>query len=375
MVKNVLILITKAEIGGAQQSVSYLSQELTKNGLNVTLAFGEGNFLQKKNEKTDINLVKLRHLRRTLNPLKNILLIFELKDYLEKHNTDILHLNSSNTLFCAIAAKISKTKPKVIFTFRGLSLLDQNYTRNPLKEKVILLIYKFLLYFVDTQVFVSNQNQSYARQIGIEKNSHVVCNGLPPLTFLPKHEAQEFFAKTYRVDFTNTYVIGSIGRLVMQKKYDFLIQQMQKLTSLRQNVILIIIGEGPDKEYYQKLIHDLELQERIYICEGIHDAYRYIKAFDTFVLCSLFEGMSITLLEALQAGLPILVSNVGGNAETLGNAGLLYSLNDANDFDNKIYQLIRDDNLRNELGKKAEDQFQHFSIKKTAGNYIRIYNL
>lgn len=359
-------------MGGAQQSVSYLAQELVQSGLDVTIGYGEGNFLKEKNKNLTIKLINFKHLKRSLNPISNLLLIWEMKKYLEKNETDVLHLNSSNTLFCAIAGKIARNKPRIIFTFRGMSLLDKNYTKNYLKKKIIILIYKFLLKFVDQKVFVSTENREYGETIGLTKNSTVIYNGLPKLKYWDKDEAKNYLSNKYQLDLKNKFIIGSIGRLAYQKNYEFLITASKQF--LNENTILLIIGSGPEKEKYYKLIKESKQEYRIFILEGIDDAYRFMKAFDVFTLTSRYEGMSITLLEALQAALPIIASDVGGNRETLQDCGILYPLDDQQDFVKKVKKLASEDKLRIDLSKKAGERFNNFFIKNTAQKYKEIYN-
>ena len=124
---NILLVITKGDVGGAQVVVYNMARALKEKGHIVTVGMGEGEFLKNKLEEINIPVHIFKNLKRTNNPFKNIKFIFEIKKYLDKNQFDIVHFNSSNSLFGAIGAKISKNKIKTIFTFHGLSILDSRY--------------------------------------------------------------------------------------------------------------------------------------------------------------------------------------------------------------------------------------------------------
>jgi glycogen synthase len=127
---KVLICITNGNIGGATNFVFWLAKGLKERGIEVRVGFGEGEYLKEKLEKEKIEFVNFEWLKRTHNPLSNLFFIFEIKKFLDKEKFDVCHFNSTNALFGAISAKISKSKPKTVFTIHGLSILDPNYKKN-----------------------------------------------------------------------------------------------------------------------------------------------------------------------------------------------------------------------------------------------------
>jgi len=376
MIKNILILITKGEVGGAQQSVFNLAQGLIQEGKTVTVGFGEGNFLKEKLERAKIPYVNFRYLRRTHNMFANFLFMFELKGFLKKHPCDVVHFNSSNTLCGAMSAHMVHPQPKTIFTFRGLSMLDANYKIFLPIKYVYILFFKFFLRYVDKKIFVSNANYQCAIKEKITLDGEVIYNGIDisHFNFLSKEESQKELSKIIDIDWQNSFMIGSIGRLSYQKNFEFLIGTFLETTKDTPQVKLIIIGNGPEKNKLESLIVDYKLQERVYITGDIPDAAKYIKAFDVFVLPSRYEGLSITLIEALASGLPILATDVGGNRETLDNGGWLYQLDNKDEFVDKMSRLIKHRKDRDALSQEALKKSKDFDIKKTVKAYIKTYS-
>jgi glycosyltransferase involved in cell wall biosynthesis len=221
---KVLICITHGNIGGATNFVFWLAKGLKERGVEVKVGFGEGDYLKEKLEKEKIEFANFKWLKRTHNPLSNLFFIFEIKKFLDKEKFDVCHFNSTNALFGAISAKISKSKPKTVFTIHGLSILDPNYKKNFWLKPFYWFIFKFLLSFVDIPIFVSNKNLEDAKKLKLVKNGVVIYNGIPEPEFLEREIARKFFEEKIKVDLKDKFVIGSIGRLDYQKNYEFLIK-------------------------------------------------------------------------------------------------------------------------------------------------------
>ncbi len=396
--KKILIIITKGEIGGAQVSVLNLSRELKSRGANITIGFGQGDFLGSELKNNTIPFFKFKQLKRTHNPLSNLLFVLEIKRYLNKNHFDVIHINSSNALLAGLGAKMSKAKPKTIFTFRGLSLLDKNYKKNRLLKIFYYAYFKLFLCFIDEPVFVCQQNLSTALKTKIVKKGTVIYNGLNPqnLNFLNKESARQKLFSSAQVlnlhrlggipptkNYINkwreksqisNFILGSIGRLCYAKNYEFLINIFPKILEIKKNAVCFIIGQGENEKQYKKLVDKLNLSDKIFLLGKIPRAYQYLKAFDLFVLPSRYEGLSITLIEALMAGVPILTTKVGGNLELLNNSShQLYELDNEIDFLDKLKRIIDNKNLQQQLKENNNHSASVFNLDKTVKKYLAIY--
>jgi glycosyltransferase involved in cell wall biosynthesis len=356
---KILIVITHGNIGGATNFVFWLAKGLKERGVEVKAGFGEGEYLKEKLEKEKIEFVNFKWLKRTHNPLSNFLFIFEIKKFLDKEKFDVCHFNSTNALFGAIGAKISKSKPKTIFTIHGLSILDPNYKKNFWLKPIYWLIFKFLLFFVDIPVFVSNKNLRDAKKIKLVKNGVVIYNGIPEPEFLEREIARKFFEEKIKFDLKNKFLIGSIGRLDYSKNYEFLINVFPEILKMKPEAIAIIVGEGPERKRLENLIERTNLKEKIFLIGELKDASKYLKAFDLFVLPSRYEGLSITLIEVLFAQIPILASNVGGNEEIVGKECI---------FKNKEELLEK---IKNPKLSKTKREI--FELKNMIKGYLKVY--
>ncbi len=370
--KEILIIVTKGEVGGAQAFVFNLAQGLKQDGFNITVGFGQGDNLKHKLNKSGISFVNFKYLRRTHNPFKNLFFIWELYKFCSQNKFDIVHFNSSNSLVGALGAKLSKNKPKIIFTAHGLSMLDKNYKARSLLKTIYYLFFKFFFLFVDRVVFVSKKNMESAKSIKLVKKSDVAFNGLDnnDLNFLDRREARNFLANLLGIKISNNdLLIGSIGRLAYPKNYEFLIKIFSDIKKVHPSIKLIIIGDGPNRKKYKKLIKKYNLEENIYLAGEISEASRYLKAFDLFVLPSIYEGLSITLIESLFAKVPMLVSDVGGNKEIVSNENCRYKLNNKKEFLEKMNYILKN---KNKFACSNEFVSQ-FELERMIEAYKRIY--
>ena len=366
---KILIIITRGDIGGAQTFVLNLAYGLKEKGEEVTVACGEGGFLKNELEKLQIPFHNFKWLKRTKNPLANLFFIFELKNFLNKNKFDIVHFNSSNTLFGALGAKLSKNKPKTFFTVHGLSIIDPNYEIKPILRKIYSLFFNFFFIFVNKVIFVSYDNLEIAKKIQLTKMNRntVIHYGLDEqrLNFLPKNTAQKIFEEKIKISLADKFIIGSIGRLAYQKNYEFLINIFPRILAIKPDAILIIIGEGPERKQYEVLIERLNLKNKIFLIGAIKNASKYLNGLDLFVLPSRYEGLPLTLLETLFTNILILVSDVGGNKEIV-EPDSLYELDNEEDFLNKF---------KKNINKKINSTIKKdkFYLGKMTDSYLKIF--
>jgi len=361
---KILIVITRGNVGGATNFVFWLVKGLKEKGIEVKVGFGEGEYLKEKLEKEKIEFVNFKWLKRTHNPLSNLFFIFEIKKFLDKEKFDICHFNSTNALFGAIGVKISKSKPKTVFTVHGLSILDTNYKKNLWLKPVYWLTFKLLFFFTDVPVFVSKNNLEIAKKIKLIKNGIVIHNGIPEPEFLEREIARKFLEEKIKIDLKDKFLIGSIGRLDYQKNYEFLINVFSEILKIKPETIAIIIGEGSEREKLEKLIKKENLKQKIFLIGELKDASKYLKAFDLFILPSRYEGLSITLIESLFAQVPILASDVGGNKEIAGE-NFVFEINNKTDFLLK-FKIILESSQK--IPKKEE-----FTLSSMISNYLQLF--
>ena len=360
---KILLVITKAEIGGAQAFILNLARGLKKEGKDVSVAFGDGDYLPFELEKESIPYFRMKYLKRSRNPLDTINFIKELRLIIQENNFNVLHLNSTNTLPGVLAAKFAKKKIKIVFTVHGLSVLDSNYQASKVIKSAFRMYFKLFLKFIDKTVFVSKYNFLEAKENNIIKKGEVIYNGLglEDGYFLNRESARKELESISNTTFNGNFLIGSIGRLAAQKNYQYIINNWQAIKKIKADAKLLIIGEGSERKRYEKLIRENKLESDIYLAGEKKEASRLLKGLDLFILPSIYEGLSISLIEAVLAQIPALASDVGGNSEVIGN--------------DNCFDLSNGEDLMDKLSKSINipKDIERFSLNKMVKKYIEVY--
>lgn len=168
-----------------------------------------------------------------------------------------------------------------------------------------------------------------------------------------------------------------VGRLNPVKNHSLALQIVKKCISQGLPISLNIIGDGPCKTDIENQIAALDLQNYVTLMGDRNDVQELLANADLFLLTSFSEGHSIALLEACAAGLPAIVSNVGGNGEIIkdGITGYVKDLNDTTSFVSSINNLITDRDLRAKMSDSTRKWVvDNASMEKCANDYSKVYS-
>lgn len=174
------------------------------------------------------------------------------------------------------------------------------------------------------------------------------------------------------------FVFVTTCRLVPIKNLDRLIQAFGSLikANTKRDILLIIVGEGPERENLEFRIQNLELGNNVELLGFQQDIWPYLFAADAFILPSLREGSSVSLAEAMTAGLPSVVTKVGGASEILGKSqsGILIDPLSTSEIQNAL-QSILDLSVdeRKEMGLRAKEEAKRFSAENYINSLMSIY--
>jgi len=171
------------------------------------------------------------------------------------------------------------------------------------------------------------------------------------------------------------FVIGATGRLAPEKDYLSLVEAIARARATVPQIAAAILGDGPLADDLRNAVNAHGL-DRVRFHGYCPDAVSLLSAFDAFVQPSLTEGISLSVIEAMTAGLPVIATSVGGNPEALadGAAGILVPARDSDALAAAIISLVHDANLRVRLtaaGRRRVEE--HFSIEATARAYEALY--
>ena len=163
-------------------------------------------------------------------------------------------------------------------------------------------------------------------------------------------------------------VVVSIGRLVPWKGFLGLIELMPAMLAEFSDLVLVIVGDGPQRTELEKRAEELEIDGHVIFTGRAEreNVWRYLKAADVFALNTAYEGFSHQILEAMALGAPIITTEVGGNVEVIDNGenGVLVAYNDKEALILALRHVLDDETFADMLAQNAKKKAETFSIKR-----------
>ena len=387
---KILHIIDSGGLYGAEVMLLNLMDEQIKLGLDPTIAsIGEKGIHEKQLEteamKRDFKVKKFR-----MRPGPNYMGALEVLKFAHQEGFHILHSHGykGNILFGLLPAKIRKLP--MVSTLHGWTSTN-GFSKMCLYEWLDRKSFKR----IDSVVLVSSAMKDHPKLKGLKNiNFHVIPNGIPipppsQLPHIPTSSSTPSHHPTIPPsilseldkkieDFCSKgFIIGSIGRLSKEKGYKYLIEALSILIKKGVDARLVIIGEGNERNYLEGLLAQFELTGRVMMPGYRENAKQYLSSFNVFVISSLTEGLPITLLEAMQAKVPIVATNVGGIPSVLdgGKAGLLFPSCEPDALVESIRRIYTDRRCSDELIESAYHRVtKEYSGEKMAMRYLNLYN-
>lgn len=377
--KNIAIIITKLNGGGAERCASNLSLELSKKYNVILIVFDGRNISYPYAGKLiDLKIADSGNtFSRTINVLKRVKAVKKIK---RENNIDctISLLDGPN-----IVNTMSRTKDKVIVSVRN-RLSSENVGK--LRRK--LIIYSSLK--SDLTVSLSKMvKKDLIEEFGIPASKiHTVYNHCDPELL---HDLIERMGKPDYIDDKHVY-FGTMGRLNNQKGQWHLLRVFAKVAEKIPEAKLVIMGTGELENKLKALAEELEINDKVIFTGFIKNPHNVLQYCEMFIFPSLFEGLGNVLLEALAFNMPIVsVDCVAGPREILApdtdlnsvishyeiaEYGILCPVMDREHFnaneplteaENTFYEAIlkmhEDTSLREEYNRKASIRIRDFCIE------------
>lgn len=368
---KILQIATMSSWGGAPQVVFDLIKNLSKEHFDVELACGAGSGWEKM-KSSGVKIHILPNMRRGIDPLRDLKTIWALYRIIKKRNYDIVHCHSTKAgLVGRFAAKFAGVK-KIYFTVHGWGFYNSEYRR----EKLLLILLEKVMALLSSKIICvskNDYNEGLKNKIAPQDKMVVVYNGIDW-----QFSADRAIVRANLKLNNQDIVFGFVARLVEQKNPQLLLQSAAAVFGRHKNAKLIIAGDGPLMAECRKLSENLKINDSvIFLGELSNKAVRRLMVgFDVFVLPSRFEGLPLTIIEAMFAGLPIIASDVGGIPELIVNSknGFLVNNDDAAAFAAKIEYFIENQNMMQKMGDIGREiAYDKFNLKKMIENYQNLY--
>lgn len=263
---------------------------------------------------------------------------------------------------------------KVIHTFHGIHL------EPTLIGRIKYLVDKFIARFTDCFICVSYDEKESVlnRKLASEERIRIVQNGVDVKRIDRACEScsKEISRKKLGID-NNIFACGTLTRLTHVKGLDLLIHFASEyyLKFPKSNLKFYLVGEGEKKEEYTEMVNSLQLNDRIIFLGPSDKPIEFLRAIDCYTSFSRWEGLPLSVLEAMTNSLPCILSDVTGHRELAGgNAAALFSLTDVDRFIAILHTLSTHKNAAIELGANARNKIlKEYTVSQMAEKTLRVY--
>jgi glycosyltransferase involved in cell wall biosynthesis len=173
----------------------------------------------------------------------------------------------------------------------------------------------------------------------------------------------------------NALVVGTVANFKPKKGYRFLVEAAVEVRRVVPDVRFVLVGHGPDEPMIRQQARDLGLDRTIVFAGYRDDAPRVTATFDVFALPSLFEGLSIALVEAMALGKASVVTEAGGIPEVIedGKHGIVVPIGRPREFAHALITLLQDADLRHRMGEAAQRRAADFDIRNAVRRVEDVY--
>ena len=291
---------------------------------------------------------------------------FRLARLIRGRGYDVVHSHSWGVYLESALAAILARVARLVHTVHGHYLSYPPGLKARFKKWLRHTLERLLAYRYDRIVTVSDSIQAYVRRdIGLSASRMTTIRNGVPCTAI---------RRTYSTPAVATFI--TVGRLAEVKNHAMMLRAFAITVRAQPGARLRIIGDGPERQRLETQARELGIGERVEFLGFRSDVPRLLAEADVLLMSSRYEGVSIAILEAMCAGLPVIATRVGGVPETVqdGVTGLLVADNNSEAMAQAMQELMTSEPERRRLGEGGQAMLQHeFSIDIVADRYFQIY--
>lgn len=295
-----------------------------------------------------------------------------LRGWVKHHRIDLLHAHQYTPFFYAAVSRAWRTRPPILFTEHGRHYPDY---RRPKR----VLANRFLLRRHDRVTAVGQfVKQALVAHEGIAgQRVDVVYNGINPSRFTSDQtDATRAAARAELQLSDDQMMILQVARFHPVKDHATCIKAFAQVVPQAPQAVLCFAGDGEDRDKAEALAGELGVAGQVRFLGVREDIPRWMAAADVFVLSSLSEGVSVTLLEAMASRLAIACTDVGGNGEVVAHqqTGLLSPRRDDQALAKNLLTLLQDAPQRRRMGEAGWQRLMElFTQQRMHEAYLNLY--
>ncbi len=334
--------------GGAERVISILSEKFSDMGHNVELLlYFEKPQFYKLDERVRVTVDE--KVIGNKNVLRHIAWR---RSFIKKSKPDVV---------ISFLAPINMVDIIAMLGFKTKHIVaDRSDPRRSPEEFIIRCARDFLYHFGDGIVLQNNRNREYF-PYAIRKKSKIIYNPLDLGEYMGCGLNSEKEKK-----------IVCVGRIIDSKRPEMLIRAFRKICNEFPQYKLVFLGDGNKKTEMEEYANTLGLAEKVEFCGAVENVFEQIKSAALFVLCSDYEGMPNSLLEAMCIGIPVISTRVSGATDVIthGENGILIECSDEEALADAMMRMLSDDDLRRKCSENAVKLCEKLNCDKIAKQWL-----
>lgn len=367
-----LHVVGPSKFGGDSVLVLELARAAARRGFRVDVLANDPRFQELVRDE-GFGLVDLDVLKREIRPVADLTALARLTRLLRRTPYDIVHTHTSKS---GVIGRLAATRAEVPGILHTVHLFGFHEESGALATGVYSRIERAAARWCHRIVTVSEYQRDWALRLGIGAAGQVVAipNGVPTRRTEGRRSRAE---ERSQLGLTDEVAVLYLGRLAEQKGLEYLVRAVPLLGQDRPRVRVLLAGDGPLHDHLNALATDLGVGNEVRFLGFRSDVGDLLAAADIVVLPSLWEGLSVSLLEAMAAGRPVVTTTIGSNREVTrdGAVASLVPPKDPVALAAAIRELVNDPARREELGRAAQsEQRSRYTMSRMIDSYLDEYD-
>ncbi len=384
---GVMQVVSNLNIGGAQEVVRTLAEHLAAAGCNpVVCAFQDGPLRQEiERLGIPVEILPARRYGVVALPLF-VTELFQMRQALvrlvKKHRVNVIQTHLLRSLdFLVLTLRFQSdlrvfwTVQNARFTLREDHLARHKWLLRP-KQWAYRLLYRASARWVNRFIAVSDEvKTALVAELGpLQDKIAVICNSVDVERYRQTVDRAAIRRQLGLAE--DAHLMAVVATFKRQKGHGYLVEAAAGVIPQAPNFHLLFVGDGELREELQTQTRRLGLEKHIHFLGLRSDVPALLAASDYFVLPSLWEGLSMALVEAMASGLPIIATAVSGTTQVMipGETGLLVPPGDVDGLKQAILRLLADPARARAMGAAARQHVAaQFGAEKQAADHIALY--
>ena len=306
---------------------------------------------------------------------KNLQAYKQLVKIMKDENIDLVHCHTPmGAVLARLAAKKCGIKD-VLYTAHGFHFFKGASIKNWL---IYYPVERFLSRYTGTQICINMEDFNNAKKFKAANVEYIAGVGIDTKGIKVKSDIEDKekdeLKKELNLKDTDRILITA-GEMIERKNQKFLLEVVKKIKEKENSIKLIVCGHGRLEHFLKAKAKELGIENNVIFTGYRTDIYKILGLAEIFLFSSLQEGLPVAVMEAMAVGLPVVCSNVRGNADLIDNekGGYVLDKFDSDRWSDSIYSLLMDKNRLKSFGEYNMNRIKEYDRSNVEKEMRRIY--